>query len=122
MNEVDELRYEIVSRWAEVHKKSLTTLLIMVCLSQQSMWSREIQEWLTSVTGWEVTQRGLHRSLQRMSDLGLIEYESVSAARTGAERKNYKLTELGRSVAREIRTEALSYLNRSEFVDGLEAL
>jgi len=122
MNEVDELRYEIVNRWAEVHKKSLTTLLIMVCLGQQSMWSREIQEWLTSVTGWEVTQRGLHRSLQRMSDLGLIEYEGVTAARTGAERKSYKLTELGRSVAREIRTEALSYLNRSEFINGLEAL
>ena len=122
MNEIDELRCEIVSRWAEVHKKSLTTLLIMVCLNRRSMWSREIQDWLTSATGWEVTQRGLHRSLQRMSDLGLIEYQSVSAARTGAERKIYQLTELGRSVAREIRTEALSYLNKSEFVDGLKAL
>ena len=122
MNEVSELRYELVSRWAEVHKKSLTTLLIMVCLSQQPMWSREILEWLTSVTGWELTQRGLHRSLKRMSELGLIEYERVTAARTGAERKRYKLTEFGRSVARGIRTEALSYLARKEFTDGLRAL
>jgi PadR family transcriptional regulator PadR len=122
MNEVDELRLELVSRWAEVHKKSLTTLLIMVCLSRRSMWSKEILEWLTMVTGWEVTQRGLHRSLQRMSELGLIEYEGVTAARTGAERKSYSLTEFGRSVAREIRTEALSYLTRNEFTEGLEAL
>jgi DNA-binding PadR family transcriptional regulator len=122
MNEVSELRYELVSRWAEVHKKSLTTLLIMVCLSRQPMWSREILDWLTSVTGWELTQRGLHRSLKRMSELGLIEYELVTAARTGAERKSYKLTEFGRSGARGIRTEALSYLARNEFTDGLRAL
>ncbi len=122
MNEIDELRYELVSRWSEVHKKSLTTLLIMVCLNQQAMWSKEILEWLTSVTGWEVTQRGLHRSLQRMSELGLIEYELVAAARTGADRKRYRLTEFGRSVAREIRAEALSYLSRNGFIHGLKAL
>jgi len=122
MNELDELKDELVSRWAEVHKKSLTTLLIMVCLNQQSMWSKEILEWLTSVTGWEVTERGLHRSLKRMSELGLIEYERVSAARTGAERKSYILTEFGRGVAREIRAEALSYLNKNEFTAGLAAL
>jgi DNA-binding PadR family transcriptional regulator len=57
-----------------------------------------------------------------MSELGLIEYEGVTAARTGAERKSYSLTEFGRSVAREIRTEALSYLTRNEFTEGLEAL
>jgi PadR family transcriptional regulator, regulatory protein PadR len=122
MNEVNELRLELVDRWAGVHKKSLTTLLIMVCLSRQSMWSKEILEWLTTVTGWEITQRGLHRSLQRMTELGLIEYEGVSAAKTGAERKSYSLTEFGRSVAREIRTEALSYLTRDEFTEGLKAL
>jgi DNA-binding PadR family transcriptional regulator len=122
MDELDELKLELVHRWAEVHKKSMTTLLIMVCLSRRSMWSKEILEWLTAVTGWEVTQRGLHRSLQRMSEVGLIQYEAVTAARTGAERKSYMLTEFGRGVAREIGTEALSYLTRSEFTEGLEAL
>jgi DNA-binding PadR family transcriptional regulator len=57
-----------------------------------------------------------------MSELGLIEYERVAAARTGADRKSYKLTEFGRSVAREIRTKALSYLNTNDFIHGLKAL
>jgi DNA-binding PadR family transcriptional regulator len=122
MNEIDELGHELVHRWAEVHKKSLTTLLIMICLSKKSMWSKEIEAWLTDVTGWDVTERGLHRSLKRMNELGLIDYEGVSAARTGAARKNYTLTELGRKVAREIRTESLSYLNEPEFINGLKAL
>ena len=73
IGEEDELKYEIVFRWAEVHKKSLTSFLIMVSLGNRSMWSKEIEVWLVRVTGWEITERGLYRTMQRMTELGLIE-------------------------------------------------
>lgn len=122
IHEEDELKYEIVTRWAEVHKKSLTTLLIMVSLSKHSMWSKEIEEWLVRVTGWEITERGLYRTLQRMTELGLIEYERVNAPKTGADRKTYALSELGRKVAKDISADTLGYLHHPDFIKGIKSL
>jgi PadR family transcriptional regulator, regulatory protein PadR len=122
IHQEDELKYEIVSRWAEVHKKSLTTLLIMVSLGSRSMWSKEIEAWLVTVTGWEVTERGLYRTLQRMSELGLIEYERVNAPKTGADRKSYTLSRLGRKVAKDIAADVLGYLHHPDFIKGIKSL
>ena len=46
-------------------------------------------------TGWRLTERGLYRTLRRLTSLGLLRVEEVAAPRTGAKRKDYSPTTLG---------------------------
>lgn len=122
MNEDDELRQELVSRWADVHKKSMTTLLVMVALGQRAMWSQELAIWLNEVAGWSFSERSLYRTLQRMADVGLIEFAKANAPKTGADRKVYRLTNLGRAVARDIKHDALGYMGSQQFIKSLGSI
>lgn len=111
-----ELAEEIVARWTESHKKSMLTFIALIGLTHQSMWSKQLETWLHEVTGWEVTERGLHRLLQRMNNLNLIDHRTQASAKSGADRKVYSATEFGRSVASMITTSGLSYLQSPQLV------
>lgn len=120
MQESEEFQEELVYRWDEVHKKSMVTLLIMLALVERNMWSKELEEWLKRVADWELNERSLHRTLKRMAGLGLIRYEEVNAAKTGANRKVYMLTGGGRLFLKEIRHSSLSYLSSKDFSSNLD--
>lgn len=115
MHEADDYLEEIVEQWTEVHKKSMVTLLILVSLKQKSMWAKEIEQWCCEVSGWEITERGLHRTLKRMHNLGLIEYKEVDAPKTGIKRKVYSLTELGKAFLESINLAPLQYMKKIKF-------
>ena len=120
MQEQQELQAEIIARWTEVHKKSMVMFLIMLALTEQAMWSKELQEWLVKVANWEVSERGLHRTLKRMNHLDLIEHIEVAVPRTGMKRKDYSLTEFGASTLKEMKRSSLKYWLEDSFINALE--
>lgn len=122
LSEQEEFAGEIVERWVETHKKSMTTFVILVALSSKPMWSKELEQWLRQMTGWELTERGLHRILQRMARLELIRYEKTNSPKSGADRKVYGITEFGSDIASSIKINGLSYLQNDTFTKLLAKL
>jgi PadR family transcriptional regulator, regulatory protein PadR len=111
-----ELVEEYLSSWTETHKKSALLYVILAILKDQPMWARDIQNKINDITGWDTTERGLYRSLQRMEKQGLLEHVKQNANRTGADRKIYKITALGQSLFIEITNET-KYLQKIADVD-----
>jgi DNA-binding PadR family transcriptional regulator len=94
--ETEEWLEELVERWAEVYKKSMTTLVLLQIIRERApVDAAAIAPAFTSATGWSLTERGLYRSLRRLSTSGLLAVTEVPAARTGATRKEYQLTPVG---------------------------
>lgn len=122
LSEQDELAAEIVERWVETHKKSMTMFVVLVALSSQPMWSRELDQWLRKNLNFELTERGLHRTLQRMTNLDLIAYTKDRSPKSGADRKVYRITEFGTRIARSIKDSGLSYLQNEAFSKSLRNL
>jgi len=54
------------------------------------------------LTGWSLTERGTYRTIRRLASAGLLSMNEVGAARTGAKRKEYHLTERGHEYLRQI--------------------
>lgn len=52
LSEQKEFAAEIVERWVETHKKSMTTFVISFVCRGQPMWSKELEQWLGEVAGW----------------------------------------------------------------------
>lgn len=100
---------EQVYSWTEMHKKSALSFLILKALSTKAMWSKEVENWVKSKTGWEVSERGFYRVLNRMQKQGNVEFSFISAERTGADRKVYSLTPEGAALMRSIQDE-LKYI------------
>lgn len=94
--ESEEWLEELVRSWTEVYKKSLTTLGLMRAVAELAPApANAIGERLTEATGWSLTDRGLYRTLRRLTGMGLLRAEEVAVPRTGAKRKDYSLTTLG---------------------------
>lgn len=104
-----ELVEEQAYAWVENHKKSALSYLILKALSTKSMWSKDIETWVKNKSGWDISERGLYRVLSRMQKQGSIEFSSISAERTGADRKVYSLTPEGTALMKTIQGE-LKYI------------
>lgn len=114
-----ELVEEYLNSWTETHKKSALLYVILAILKNQSMWSKDIQNKINAITGWDTTERGLYRSLQRMEKQGLLEHVKQNANRTGADRKIYKITALGHCLFAEISNETKYLQNLDELSRGI---
>ncbi len=111
-DESQELVDEQAYSWLEMHKKSaLSSYLVLHALENKTMWSKDLTQWITHTTGWTITEKGLYRMLRRMQKQGSIVFSSEAAARTGAERKVYRMTPEGRGLLRAMQNE-LSYLEK----------
>ena len=87
---------EMVVSWTEVYKKSATTLVLLKIIKGHGPASiGKIQELFTAQTGWDITERGLYRTLKRLEDAGLLAVEGKKVPRTGAKRKDFSLTAAG---------------------------
>ncbi|MFZ1249154.1 MAG: PadR family transcriptional regulator [Candidatus Saccharimonadales bacterium] len=93
-----ELVDEQVYNWVEMHKKSALSFLVLLCLENNTLWSRDIEKYIRQHTGWTVTERGLYRVLSRLQRQGSIEFVAMPTVRTGAERKMYTITTEGRAL------------------------
>lgn len=102
-NETEEWLDELVHSWIEVYKKSITTLELLRAVAELAPASaNNIGERFTQATGWSLTERGLYRTLRRLTSFGLLHVEEVAVARTGAKRKDYSLTSIGSAYLRRI--------------------
>lgn len=85
-----------IEAWVETYKKSMLTPVILGLVAEHQPASiTDIAEGISGHTGWQVTERGLYRTLRRLEDSGLLASTDVDAARTGAKRKEISLTALG---------------------------
>lgn len=95
-SEEDELVDELVRAWVEVHKKSATTVVLLRSIADAApVATSAIAEALADRTGWEITERGLYRTLRRLRGLGLVTVREEPGHRTGAPRHVYELTGRG---------------------------
>ena len=87
-----------VDTWVETYKKSmLTPVTLSLVATHQPAEISTIAEVVTAATGWQITERGLYRTIKRLQDSGFLESSAVDAPRTGAKRKLLSLTSLGAS-------------------------
>ena len=87
-----------VDTWVETYKKSmLTPVTLSLVATHQPAEISTIAEAVTAATGWQITERGLYRTIKRLQDSGFLESSAVGAPRTGAKRKLLSLTSLGAS-------------------------
>lgn len=85
-----------VDAWVETYKKSMLGPVILGVVAGQPQASvAEVADCIKQATGWQVTDRGLYRTLKRLEDSGLLASTDVDAPRTGAKRKALRLTTLG---------------------------
>jgi len=110
-DESQELIDEQAYSWLEVHKKSALSFLVLHALEKDTLWSKDLAQWITHATGWTITEKGLYRVLRRMQKQGNIIFSLEAAARTGAERKVYRITPEGRALLMAMRSE-LGYLEK----------
>lgn len=102
-SEEAELLDELVRGWVEVYKKSATTLVLLRLIADDGPVSTAaIAETLARRTGWELTERGLYRTLRRLADLGLLDVHQEPGTRTGARRHVYELTDRGAEYLRQV--------------------
>lgn len=87
-----------VETWVETYKKSmLTPVTLSLVATHQPAEISTIAEAVTTATGWQITERGLYRTVKRLQDSDLLQSTAVAAPRTGAKRKLLTLTPLGAS-------------------------
>ena len=96
LDESAEWVAERIDSWVETYKKAMLTpiVLALVARSQPTVIS-DLTEDITALTGWQITERGLYRTVRRLQDSGLLSSTSGDAPRTGAKRKVISLTALG---------------------------
>lgn len=85
-----------VESWVETYKKAmLTPVILQLVAIHQPATVAEIADQVSLTTRWQITERGLYRTLKRLQDSGLLTSHDVNAPRTGAKRKELSLTALG---------------------------
>lgn len=85
-----------IESWIETYKKAmLTPAILRLVATHQPVTIAALLEHLTTSTGWQITERGLYRTVKRLQDSGLLISEDVDAPRTGAKRKELTLSPLG---------------------------
>lgn len=95
-SEATEWLDELVTGWVEVHKKSMTTVVLLRIVAEHApVPAATIGTQYTRRTGWTLNERGLYRTLKRLTGSGLLDLEQVRVARTGLPRHDYRLTDLG---------------------------
>lgn len=75
----------------------LTPVTLCLVEKHQPAEISAIAEAVTAATSWQITERGLYRTIKRLQDSGFLQSTAADAPRTGAKRKMLLLTPLGAS-------------------------
>lgn len=98
-SEEDEWIEHRVAAWVETYKKAmLTPVLLDAVAASEPVTIAALAEATMRMTGWNLTERGLYRTISRLEEQGLLSSIDRNAPRTGALRKEIRLTDAGRSV------------------------
>lgn len=85
-----------IESWVETYKKAmLTPVILRLVAIGQPIAIAALLDHLTVSTGWQITERGLYRTVRRLQDSGFLTSDDVAAPRTGAKRKELALSPLG---------------------------
>ncbi|MDJ1371246.1 helix-turn-helix transcriptional regulator [Gulosibacter molinativorax] len=85
-----------VESWVETYKKAMLSPVILRLVEiHQPVTIAELLNHLTITTGWQITERGLYRTVKRLQDTGFLLSEERDAPRTGAKRKELALSPEG---------------------------
>lgn len=96
LSETQEWVAHRIESWVETYKKSMLTPVVLQHVADHEPTTvGEIAHHVASSTEWQITERGLYRTLKRLQDQGILAAVDVSAPRTGAKRKELTLTPLG---------------------------
>lgn len=88
---------ELAASWLEVYKKSATTRELLLIIQESGpVAAAEIRTAFQQGTGWDITERGLYRTLKRLGDQGLLSVTAHKIPGSGAKRKDFTLTPAGR--------------------------
>lgn len=95
-DEHEEWMADRIQSWVETYKKAmLTPVILRLVAIHQPVTVATLTAHLTAATGWQITERGLYRTVKRLQDTGYLTSENVVAPRTGAKRKELTLSLLG---------------------------
>lgn len=85
-----------IETWVETYKKAmLTPVVLRLVALHQPVTVATLTDRLVAATGWQITERGLYRTVKRLQDSGFLAGASIDAPRTGAKRKELTLSPLG---------------------------
>jgi DNA-binding PadR family transcriptional regulator len=123
MSELSAYEQTVVGSWTDMHKKSALMLLILLGLSQQSMWMGQVKSLLEGVSDGHlgVDDQSLHRALRRLEGLNLIVHSETPAPGSGLKRKMYELTQSGERVLTACLTDTLSYTRNPQYLDLVDS-
>ena len=94
--ETTEWVQQLADSWVEVYKKSLTTLILLEILKTHGPATvTDIRELFIKQTNWNITERGLYRTLKRLSDADLLIVDKLPTLSPSAARKTFTLTKAG---------------------------
>lgn len=112
--EADEWLEGRVAAWVETYKKAmLTPAILAVVALRPGQTVGEIALELEGTTAWELTERGLYRSLKRLVDQDLLSVTVVPAARTGAKKHLYEITSAGAQLLKQMRSNVVELPNEA---------
>lgn len=95
-DELEEWMNGRVESWVEMYKKAmLTPMILRLVAAHQPVTIAALTDHLTAATGWQITERGLYRTVKRLQDSGFLSGQNTDAPRTGAKRKELTLSSLG---------------------------
>lgn len=102
-SEDEEWLAERARAWVDTYKKSMLTPVLLAQVGRAApVTIAELAHAITETTGWDLTERGLYRTVKRLEDARLLSSVEVDAARTGAKRKELSLTADGAALLRAI--------------------
>lgn len=108
-SESEEWLSELVESWTAVYKKSMTTVVLLRVIGEHGpVGVGVVAAEFAGATDWQITERGLYRTLRRLAASGLLETTEEAASRTGAMRKLFQLTSLGRNYLDEVESKILT--------------
>ena len=96
MNQELEWLDELESRWTDIYKKSVTTLLLLrVVKDRGTVTTTQIGEELERRSGWRISERALYRTLQRLASSGFLRVTTSPVPRSGLQRNEFAITDFG---------------------------
>jgi PadR family transcriptional regulator, regulatory protein PadR len=96
---MDQTLENLLAQWEETYKKGLFSFWLLLLLAQRKAYPYEIKGAISEMSQNTINadENSIYRSLNRLTDFGIVDSEVVPSA-TGPSRRYFFLTKLGRDL------------------------